>query len=329
MKLLIVTNSISGGGAESSMRKINRELVSLGIDSTLLCLNNSGNDLASDHEIILERAWKSGPISTYKNFRSFVEFVTKEKPDTLVANCELPELFTALMTRHVPKVICVEHTSRPWAGRRLMGAVVRVILKIRGVKWVTVNRNQSEIWPIREETEFIPNPIETPLLAIDKESRSEFVYVGRLRAEKGIELILDAISETDASIDVYGDGILSDHLKKSFINSAHFHGFKNNVWKEIRADQTLIVASEYEGDGMVIVEAILAGLPVLLIDNVDMRRFQLPEEHYFKSKSELTRKISQVMSNREAFKVRPEKIIEYKSERAMSRVIESWLQILR
>jgi hypothetical protein len=47
------------------------------------------------------------------------------------------------------------------------------------------------------------------------------------------------------------------------------------------------VPSEYEGDGMVVAEAIIRNHPVLLADNADLRRFNLPDSNYFRNQSQL------------------------------------------
>lgn len=329
MKILIISNSISGGGAERSMRTINQELGRLGFDSTLICLNNSGKDIGSKKEIILNRAWKSGPLGTYRNFRAFKKIVREENPQSIIVNCELPELFVALLPPHAAKVFCVEHTSLPWAGRRAMGLLVRILLRLRGAKWVTVNRNQAGIWPVGDNAIYVPNPVDPPLTSIDKQGANKFVFIGRLRPEKGIETILEAISESNATIDVFGSGDLENQLREKYSDVARFHGFNANAWQQIQRDQTLIVASEYEGDGIAIVEAILAGLPILLLDNNDLRRFQLPETNYFNDKSELVEKVLLAMHNPDEFRVKPEKTLEYRSERSLENVARKWLHLLR
>jgi len=329
MRILIVSNSLSGGGAERSMRIINTGLGKVGIDSTLVCLNNSGKDVASEKEIILERAWKSGIINTFKNFRAFRKIVRDQSPNLVIANCELPELFVALIPFQIENLICVEHTSRPWAGRRAMGVIVRLVLKIRGTEWVTVNRGQAGIWPFREESAYIPNPVGPPLLGRNPIKGNEFVYLGRLRPEKGIETILEAVAEANAKIDVFGSGNLENSLRDKFQATTNFFGFQANAWTHVSRDQTLIVASEYEGDGMVIVEGILAGLPILLLDNNDLRRFALPDSNYFKTKTELVEKINRAKKDCEQFRVGAEKTLAYKSERALENVLEKWLRIIR
>lgn len=328
MKILIISNSISGGGAEKSMRIINRELNAQGIDSTLVCLNNSGSDAALDKEVILGREWKSGLIGTFINFRNFVKVCKEINPTTVIANCELPELYAALSPVPLHNLVIVEHTSLPWAGRRALGTLVRILLKLRKASWITVNRNQKGIWPTGSSAGFIPNPAAVPNLdSSDKKNR--FVFIGRLRPEKGIEGLLEAVSRSDSRIDVFGSGNLEEELKAKFSKSADFHGFVDNPWEQINRNQTLIVASEYEGDGIVIVEAIIAAMPLLLLDNKDLRRFQLPEVNYFKDFEVLKKKIEETKEDREIFRVTEEKSNEYIIERQLQNVVSLWINLLR
>lgn len=328
MKILIISNSISGGGAEKSMRMINRELNSRGIDSTLVCLNNSGKDLALDKEVILGRKWKSGLTGTFINFWNFLRICKEINPSTVVANCELPELYLALSPFKFRNLICVEHTSLPWAGRRTLGTFVRILLKLKRASWVSVNRNQSGVWPTGSSASFIPNPVTVPNLdGSDKQNR--FVFIGRLRPEKGIQGILEAVSRAGARIDVFGSGNMEVELKKNFTRTADFHGFIDNPWERINRNQTLIVASEYEGDGIVIVEAIISAMPLLLLDNKDLRRFQLPEVNYFKDFEVLRRKTRLASEDPETFRVTQEKSNEYANERNLPSIVSLWITLLR
>ena len=183
MNVLIISNSISGGGAENSMRLLNEELIVKGIDSILLCLNNSGNDVALNGEVILGREWRTGIVGTFKNFQAFVTTLKERHPSTVIANCELPELYIAFSPTRIRNLISVEHTSMPWAGRRSIGVIVRFLLRFRKTTWVTVNRTQNGIWPYGNDSTFIPNPVAAPTLDESRESKSPFVFVGRLRAE--------------------------------------------------------------------------------------------------------------------------------------------------
>lgn len=324
MKILIVSNSISGGGAERSMRILNKEFNLQKIDATLLCLNNSGQDVPLENEIILGRKWKSGLWGTLANFRGFVQIYKFNSPDVLVVNCELPELYAAMLPLRVNRMICVEHTSQPWAGRRKFGGIVRSLLFLRRTEWITVNKGESRVWPLGSHAVHIANPVDAPRLSKSKDSLSPFVFVGRLREEKGIRMILDAVTKTGKSLSVFGNGTLEEELKNKYSDVASFNGFIENPWQSISPFQTIIVGSEYEGDGIVVAEAILAGIPILLRDIQDLRRFELSDNSYFKNREELERKIEQASTNPDVFRANQITREKLYTERSLEVVFSKW-----
>jgi glycosyltransferase involved in cell wall biosynthesis len=284
--------------------------------------------MALTGEIQLDRKWKSGIFQTLSNFRHFSKIIRELKPNAIVVNCELPELYAALLLVKIQNLVCVEHTSKPWAGREIMGKLVRGILLLRKPTWVTVNKSQTAVWPFRTSAIYIPNPVETPKLATAGANTADFVFVGRLRKEKGIESILEASTAANIKIDVFGSGNLEDGLKTKYNDVAIFHGFVDNPWNFISPEQVLIVASEYEGDGKVIVEGILAGLPILLLDNLDLRRFDLPNRNYFTDGIDLIKKINECLVDRQAYRPKYEKIVDLKNERETATVVSSWRKLL-
>lgn len=328
MKTLIVTNSLSGGGAESSMRLINIHLQKSGANSTLLALNKTEGSCTGAAEIELGRKWKSGPIQTISNFIDFYRILKMQNPDTIVVNCELPELYVAFAPIKIKRLICVEHTSQPWAGRKMLGILVRTLLSIRKSTWVTVNKSQVTIWPIRTKAIHIPNPVAVPQLNENTAATQEFVFVGRLREEKGVELILQAASEVKTSVDIYGSGELEDYLKAKYPNVGKFHGFVDDPWKSISPEQVLIVASEYEGDGKVVVEGLMADLPILLRDNSDLRRFELPDQNYFTDDNDLKSKMADCLKNKDKFRPGNTKFKGLVAERDPESISDRWQTLL-
>ncbi len=328
MKVLILSNSISGGGAERSMRILNQELNQKKFNSTLLCLNNSGKDVALDHEIILSRKWKSGLLGTLTNFKEFISVYKNKNPDVIIVNCELPELYVAMIPTRVKRTICVEHTSKPWAGRRALGRIIRSLLFLRKVKWVTVNNKEDHIWPLGSRAVHIANPVDPPQLSITTDSLAPFVFVGRLREEKGIKMVLSAVANAEKSISIFGNGALEEELKANFSGIATFNGFVENPWQNISADQTIIVGSEYEGDGIVVAEAILAGIPLLLRDIPDLRRFALLEHSYFKDQTDLEMRIKQVISNPNLFRADQNTREKLLQERSLRAVFLQWKDLI-
>ncbi len=328
MRILILANSISGGGAERSMRILNKGLNQKGFNSVLLCLNNSGQDVALEHETILSRKWKSGLLGTLTNFREFVGFYRTNNPDVVIVNCELPELYVAAIPVRVKRIICVEHTSKPWAGRRKMGRIIRSLLFLRNVKWVTVNKKEDRVWPLRSRAVHIANPVDPPQLARTTDSSTPFVFVGRIREEKGIKMVLNAVANAKYSINLFGSGALEEELAAQFAGIATFNGFVENPWQYISAAQTIIVGSEYEGDGIVVAEAILAGIPVLLRDIPDLRRFELSDNSYFRDQVELEMKTKQAISNPDLFRADQKTREKLSQERSLRAVLLKWERLV-
>jgi glycosyltransferase involved in cell wall biosynthesis len=252
----------------------------------------------------------------------------KIKPDVVIVNCELPELYIAFTPQRIKRLICVEHTSQPWSGRRALGTFIRFVLARRKALWVTVNSQQKGIWPTGIASIFIANPVVVPKTVSTENNQSKFVFIGRLRKEKGIQFILNTIERVGEHISVFGSGNLQSELKSRFGNSATFHGFVENPWANIHLNQTIIIASEYEGDGMVVVEAILAGSPMILKNNEDLRRFNLPDSNYFNSLDELESKLVLAANNPEPFRPKSEIKLHYLNERDPSSIVKRWVSLL-
>ncbi len=113
----------------------------------------------------------------------------------------------------------------------------------------------------------IRNPI-APLTAerIGAENNDEFVFIGRLDEEKGIEDALAAMRKAGAKLCVIGDGPL---MPKVMAAGEHVRavGWKSHaeIGKIIRSASALIMPSRYpEPFGLVAIEAARSGLPVIM-----------------------------------------------------------------
>jgi glycosyltransferase involved in cell wall biosynthesis len=210
----------------------------------------------------------------------------------LLVNGEVAELFTAFFVGR-PRIICVEHASQPWKMNRALGLVVRLVLKRKHVRWVTVNSQQRQIWPSIQTFVCIPNPV-VPTDPSTADSDLGLIHIGRITKEKGVHLACKASVATKITLDIFGDGELSQDLKEEFARETNikFHGFVEEVWASIGPNRVLLACSYHEGDGRNIAEAIMRRQPILLLDTNDHRRFGLPDENYFTSLDVLIGKLS-------------------------------------
>jgi glycosyltransferase involved in cell wall biosynthesis len=103
---------------------------------------------------------------------------------------------------------------------------------------------------------------------ITAEKNSVFFFVGRLESDKGVELLARACTRAGARLCVIGGGPLAGVLAKEFPQVAQL-GWKHSVEiaEYIGAARALVMPSRYrEPFGLVALEAMMSGLPVLVSD---------------------------------------------------------------
>ena len=129
------------------------------------------------------------------------------------------------------------------------------------------------------KVELIYNGVELPesVSVIRKEEDAiKLITVGRLSKEKNTEFMIDAFSKIaskyeNLTFDILGEGELKDSLQQK-INSyglqerVRLLGFVSDVRKELQNADIFIFSSHYEGFGLVLVEAMSEGLPVVTSD---------------------------------------------------------------
>ena len=101
----------------------------------------------------------------------------------------------------------------------------------------------------------------------------KFVCVARLSPEKGHTLLLNAFKKVvdegiNASLSIVGSGPTESKLKKlchllGIENRVIFHGHINNPYPIIAHSDCLILVSEYEGQGLVYLEAMTLSIPCI------------------------------------------------------------------
>ena len=101
-----------------------------------------------------------------------------------------------------------------------------------------------------------------------------FLFVGRLTRLKGLDTALRALGELKGrewTLDVIGDGPKRAELEAlaaelGLKERVAFHGFRDDVGKWMASSGCLLFPSYQEGMGMVALDALNVGLPVLASD---------------------------------------------------------------
>jgi len=163
--------------------------------------------------------------------------------------------------------------------------------------------------------------------------KEKIIFIGRLTEGKRPEWAINAAISCVIPIGVIGDGELMQLLLDKNLDHeelVNFYGYMNNPWAHLSQDALIVMPSQYEGDGLVAVEAIINGFPIVLADNQDLRRFGLPSGNYFSTENEL-RGILQRVKNEgvSAFRTPESLIKKLQNERDIRTVTLKWRQVLK
>jgi glycosyltransferase involved in cell wall biosynthesis len=118
-----------------------------------------------------------------------------------------------------------------------------------------------------------PMPVDTELFSPgEARSTNRFLFVGRLNAQKGIALLLEAVACTTrgAELDIIGDGddraaLETQAARLGIAARVRFHGARRQeeLVPAYRSAAAVVMPSENEGLGLVAVEAQLCEAPVI------------------------------------------------------------------
>lgn len=141
---------------------------------------------------------------------------------------------------------------------------------------VVLTEKDKESWIELNNVQVIPDPLSFQPRSISPIANKRVIAVGRYSHEKGYDLLLSSwkvVSDAckDWKLEIFGDGessslnLLMDQLK---IDKARciLHGRTSNIEKEYLNSSIFVCSSRFEGFGMVILEAMACGLPVVSFD---------------------------------------------------------------
>ena len=140
-----------------------------------------------------------------------------------------------------------------------------------------ISREKINILPVFVDIEKIKNtPITVDLHKKYPQFEKIILMVSRLSREKNIDLAIEAMAEVvkthpKVNLAIVGDGPERDNLKLKIENSklkkhVILEGWQNDVVSYYKTADVFLNTSHYEGYGMSMVEARVAGLPVISTD---------------------------------------------------------------
>lgn len=333
----ILANSLSGGGAEKASKTLYDALRSRGLEVFFIGINseNPGKLALSESIICLGRDNKKSIRVILQTFFRLLILIRKNGIETLIVNCELPELYAALLPISI-KLFVVEQANPSWFQRNILGFAVRKILVARNSKFILTGSHLKSRFVYTQNPICIPNPIKfakSKDLLPSINSIERLVYIGRLsRHFKNPEVLLEIAIRTQLPVCFIGDGELRENLmyraKRGGVR-ADFLGFKTNPWELFEPGDLLIIPSSAEGDGLILMEALHHRAPFLAQNVPDLKRYGISQIHYCDG---VPSYVEIIESNRHSLNklVVPKEMAKHPlQQRNPNTIAEKWINVLQ
>ncbi len=145
-------------------------------------------------------------------------------------------------------------------------------------RFVVLTQEDCEYWGNLKNIEVIPN---AALHVADKYSdvtAKRIIAVGRLDYQKGFDRLIQAweLVQNDGKysnwrLDIFGQGEWYDMLQRMIVNKGlssvtRLNKPTNSIREEYANSSMIVMSSNYEGFGMVLVEAMACGVPAIAFD---------------------------------------------------------------
>jgi len=140
-------------------------------------------------------------------------------------------------------------------------------------QFVVLTHEDRQAWPELSNVSVIPDPLSFVPTQQSSLTEKRVIAVGRYVYQKGFDLLLQAWALVekqypDWQLAVFGDGdriSYEQQMKDLGINENHCHlnGPTTNIQQEYANSSVFVFSSRFEGFGMVLVEAMACGLPVV------------------------------------------------------------------
>lgn len=295
MTVALVLPDLRGGGAERVALTLAEDMIRAGHDVDLVLLGSGGELLPlvpAGARIVELKAprFRRALLPLLRYFRS-------EKPNSVQAFMWPVTVLTVIahhLARNRGRLVLSDHAtlSRQYRDRRSTMAALRwstFLFYRHAHARVCVSEGVAEDLASistlpREAFTVIYNPVIPPKEPITPSTEVEKLWpgsgpriltVGSLKAEKNQALLIRAFAtlakDTSACLMLLGEGELRSLLEElaehlGVADRVVFPGFAADPWPYYASADLFVLSSNYEGYGNVLVEAMLAGVPVVSTD---------------------------------------------------------------
>jgi len=280
--------TINRGGAENQLLILVNEQISQGFEVHVIYLKGEPElraDFASSGALVHSELASLSPLIQPFKFRKLI----RGKNSIVHAHLPRAEL-VALLTFTKFKLFTTRHNAEPFfpGAPRIISNLLSRIVELRSKKIIAISSSVKDFLLLRGE---IANPENIEVVhygyrmrcdakAARESQGGQIIKLGtisRLADQKDIPTMLRAFLEYKAesptsSLSILGAGPLESELKQlakslGLSESVNFLGRSSQIYDFLSELDAFILTSKYEGFGMVLLEAMDAGIPVIASRN--------------------------------------------------------------
>lgn len=287
MKLLYITNGITGSGGLERVLSVKTCLLAekYGYDVHLLSLNEIGKGpfFKFSKKVIRHDVKVTGnPIQYFFKYKNGIQKIVNEVQPEIIAVCDdgLKGFILSKLISTQAKWIYESHASL-FLGNKGEGVslskkfqhYLKQFLGKRFSKIILLTENNKKEWNL-SNLMVIPNPLPFETVEMSNLKNKKIIAVGSYSYNKGYDLLLKIWKEVEAEfpqweLHIYGRNTyqkLDQEAKKINLNKIYFHDPELNIEGKYLDSSVFVLPSRSEGFGMVIIEAMSCGLPVISFD---------------------------------------------------------------
>lgn len=299
LRILAVVPSLGGGGAEKHVERlassVPRERAT--IDVAVVRRGGSFERFLPKDVSVIElrpRPLRSGTLETLASLPRLRRELASGRWDAVIAFLDRPSLAALVARATLPRerrpalLLSVQADPEPVFAEDPLGPVLRASMRhlfARADAVLAISEGVADriraiaprLAPIVVPNACVDDALRASLVPLPARSHEPLVVAcGRLAPQKGFDALLDAFARLhrrlpDARLRILGQGPLLEPLRErarslGVESSVEFAGFVDHPAREIAKASVFCLSSRFEGLGMVVVEAMAAGTPVVSTD---------------------------------------------------------------
>lgn len=272
MKVLHLLNTNSFSGAENVAITIIKNLGSE-FDSGYVSLNGPIREKLTEEKIKFFSIQKM-------TSKELIVIIREFKPDIIHAHDFTTSIVAAMTKTRVP-IVSHLHNNVPWLKKIHPYSFAYLIATLRFKKILGVSQSIFDEYIfndfIKKKFQVISNPVNVKYITLKANTslkeKFDIVFLGRLAQQKNplefIELIYQIKNKVpNLKVAMIGDGVLKDQCENKISelqlqDTISMLGFIDNPYGILSMSKALCMTSVWEGYGLVAVEALSLGVPVV------------------------------------------------------------------